>query len=133
MKCNGLAHPLADFGMAYSVAGVSMVDISGESPEKGLIVIHAEWILGIAFAAPFVLGTLWVILEWWCSRGTAMEKDITVHRLKEHHGFDPTTGDPVGWNRAKGDLAGAIFVLIVLGLIVIAIVFIMWFLVRVFL
>lgn len=49
------------------------------------------------------------------------------------HDFDPETGDPVGWNRAKGDLAGVIFVLIVLALIVAAIVSIVLFLVRVFL
>ncbi len=30
--------------------------------------------------------------EFWASRGTASEEEITLHRLREHHGFDPERG-----------------------------------------
>ncbi len=30
--------------------------------------------------------------EFWASRGTASEEEITLHRLREYHGFDPERG-----------------------------------------
>ena len=32
---------------------------------------------------------LWLVFAWWCSRGMADQDEITRHRLKDHHGFDP--------------------------------------------
>lgn len=52
--------------------------------------------------------------------------------LPSDHDFDPETGDPIGWNRAKGDLVGLCFVLIAMALIVAVVVSILWFLVKVF-
>lgn len=63
-----------------------------------------------------------VVVAWWRSRGTASDEEITQHRLRDHHHFDPVTGDPIGWNRAKGDLVGLVFVLLAVLAVVIGIV-----------
>lgn len=37
---------------------------------------------------------LWLAGQWWGSRGVASEDERTLHRLREHHGFDPKVGQP---------------------------------------